>query len=459
MACGGGETAPGGPGGGAGCDACETPAWAHSFGGPEAGATGKGVAATQAGEIWVAGVAVGEIDVAGQKLLGPEGGIFAARLDADGEPLFRAGYPDSDPELNNGARAVEAAPDGGMYLVADAVRPWTLGSEVTVEGQVILVARLGPGGEVLWKRQFGQDVTRAFATHPDGGVVVGGVTKGTTDFGAGPVETPRESPFVVKLDENGAHVWDQVLRMDEGSGYAWAVGVDGGGMTYVSGDLSSGGSVGSLTFAGTTISGEPYMAVLGPDGAPRAMTALPEPIVFVDLVGLPDGGAIAVGRYTGPADLAGPLPYAEGDESNIVAARFDADARPVWALGLGGTGMADADGVALGPDGRVHLCGEFRGALGDGGRTLTAEESGSDIFYAALDPATGAVERLRAWSGEGKNRCEGIDVDGAGNVLLTGTHYGVDFGTGLLTPKGSGSLAARSLGDAFVVKLVPALLE
>ena len=94
----------------------------------------------------------------------------------------------------------------------------------------------------------------------------------------------------------------------------------------------------------------------------------------------------------------------------------------------------------------VVLAGTFFEDFDLGGGPLV-NQGDEDIFVAKLDPAGGHVWSL-GFGDEAQQTARGLSVDGAGNILITGslsTESGVDFGGGMLM-SGGGS-------DALAVKL------
>ncbi len=125
------------------------------------------------------------------------------------------------------------------------------------------------------------------------------------------------------------------------------------------------------------------------------------------------------------------------------------DDRVRWAIGAGGPGRDDGDGIGSTPDGGVVVAGGFDGTSAFGSAALTSA-GGGDVFALGLDRA-GRTRWARRFGGPGRDQAFDADVDRAGRGVLTGTFSGsVDFGVRTLTSRGA---TTPRYGDAFVLAL------
>lgn len=115
-----------------------------------------------------------------------------------------------------------------------------------------------------------------------------------------------------------------------------------------------------------------------------------------------------------------------------------------WALGQAGSPYAPSpyvavsgEALALRPDGGFVVAGVRREPAAEGG-----VRPGADLFLAWLD-ATGALERLVVFGGEGDERLGSVALDDTGAVCLAGSTTGTLPG-------------ATGEGAQFVAKLAPA---
>jgi hypothetical protein len=163
-----------------------------------------------------------------------------------------------------------------------------------------------------------------------------------------------------------------------------------------------------------------------------------------------DGGhddeTFVYGRYGGNFfQLAAAYDVASDGAGNVFVggagyvAKLDAGGHMLWRITPGATFR----GVAVDGAGNVIVVGWFSGTVNLGIGQLTA--TFQDVLVAKLDPSGNTLWNRR-FAGPGSEIGNGIAVDAAGNVLVTGTFQStIDGGGGPL--QGAGSF------DAFVVKL------
>jgi hypothetical protein len=122
----------------------------------------------------------------------------------------------------------------------------------------------------------------------------------------------------------------------------------------------------------------------------------------------------------------------------------------LWAKRFGDVGDQHVNGIAADAAGNVLVAGTFSGSIDFGGGPLVsvgASSGPTDVFVAKLDPSGAHLWSKRAGDPKAQS-ARAIAVDGAGNVLLTGTFAGtIDFG--------GGALASAGGLDVFVAKLAP----
>jgi hypothetical protein len=122
---------------------------------------------------------------------------------------------------------------------------------------------------------------------------------------------------------------------------------------------------------------------------------------------------------------------------------------------FGTDGINNAQAVVLDPNGNAYLAGFFTGTVDFGPGTaptsLTSAGGSQDAFVAKLDPS-GRLIWAHGFGDVNDDRADGITLDSAGNVYVTGLFQGtVDFDPGPSTfnlTSGGGST-----GDGFILKL------
>ena len=324
------------------------------------------------------------------------------------------------------------------------------GKIASAGGDDILVAKFDSTGHHVWSERFGdaQDQSaKGVAVDGAGNVFVVGKFEGVVDFGGGPLTSSGSTDaYLVKLDPLGNHLWSKRFG-DAQSQAATSVAVDGMGNVIMAGHLS-----GSANFGGGTLTdaggGDVFIAKFSPDAAhvwsKRFGDSLDVKSVAVD-----GSGTIAfTGIFDSVVDFGGgPLVSAGSDD--IYVAKLDGAGNHVWSKRFGDAGSQFRSHVAIDSSGNVVLAGAFIGGIDFGGGVLQTSnvltETG-DVFVAKLGPAGDHVWSKR-FGGDFDQSCEGVVVDGSGNIAVTGQFNGiVDFGGGPLTSAGR---------DVYVAKLAP----
>lgn len=138
----------------------------------------------------------------------------------------------------------------------------------------------------------------------------------------------------------------------------------------------------------------------------------------------PQGNTVAVGTCFGTVDFGGG-PLTTG---GTFAAKFNSTGGHIWSRRY----PIGAVGVAVDQLGNTFITGNLGGSYSFGGPTLTSAGS-TDVFIVKYDPSGAHVWSRRYGSASGETGRR-IALDGAGNILVTGSCNGaVDFGGGPLT--------------------------
>ncbi len=97
---------------------------------------------------------------------------------------------------------------------------------------------------------------------------------------------------------------------------------------------------------------------------------------------------------------------------------------PSWvqAFGTSGPGNNVSNAIKVGPDQNVYVTGQFSSTADFGGTKLTSA-GGLDIFVAKYSPS-GSLLWIAQAGGTGDDAAQGVDLDAAGNVYVTGSFNG-----------------------------------
>jgi hypothetical protein len=112
------------------------------------------------------------------------------------------------------------------------------------------------------------------------------------------------------------------------------------------------------------------------------------------------------------------------------------------------TASGSAYGIALDANGNVFITGEYFGTANFGGSSFTGSSMTSSMFVAKFS-AAGAHLWSRGFPRvSGPNLGRSVKVDRNGNIVLTGRAASIDFGGGVMTGSGGGSLFVANLSGA-----------
>ena len=355
--------------------------------------------------------------------------VFVLQLDLDGR-FVRALQFKGNQSAGSGAIAADA--DGNVYAAGyfqgtvdfdpDPVGVHQLTS-VPVAGYNIFLAKLGPGGNLLWVAQMGGsggDMARGLAVDASGNVYTTGGFYGTGDFDPGPgvfnlsaVGVNYADAFVSKLDASGQFVWAKRLGgagRDSGN----AIAVDGSGNVVTTGDFEGvsdfdpdPGVTYELTSAGDY---DVYVSKLGPSGEfvwAGSFAGVNEAHAYG--IALDRAGNVySTGSYVASADFdPGPgTATRPAGFRDVYLSKLGADGQFLSAINLGGTSDDGGESLAVDDDGSVVAAGYFKGtadfAPGGPSFTLTSVSStnASDAFVAKYvqTPAIAFTDRTSlAW--------------------------------------------------------------
>lgn len=390
--------------------------WVKGIGGvqPESGGDAGaelagGVTVDAAGDVYVTGTLAAVTTAAdfGAGLVPFQPGAFAARFDADGNPIWAASLNTSGFGWGLGIGT-----NGEVFAAGSS-------GEVGIGGSVPTIWKVAANGVLEWEEQAigGWGAVHALAIGDTGTIRVAGRFAGAATFDAGqPSQVTLNSlnssgdGFLASYDGAGTLIWAQPIQSSDGT---WAEGVatDVDGNSYVTGAMH-----GSTTFG----AGEPGETTLA---------------------------AIAAG--------------------DGFISKFASSGTLVWARQIGATANAYGRAVAVDATGSPYVTGFFGGVVTFGAGELTATqftaEGGSDVFLAMYE-TNGGFEWARrdggAAIGAFLDSGNGLAVGALGDVYVIGEFVdAATFGAGETSET---TLAAAGATDVFLARYggssVPPLL-
>ncbi|MDH3215143.1 MAG: SBBP repeat-containing protein [Candidatus Krumholzibacteria bacterium] len=431
----------------------QQPQWSQRFGGA-IWDEGYDLAVDLSGNVLITGAFTDTVDFGGGPLFGAGSrDIYVAKYDANGGHLWSQGFGN-----NNSQRGESIAADASHNVVVAGDFSGTVnfggGSLVSIGGWDMFLAKFDASGNHIWSQRFGSTVSsnadgaRAVAVDGSGNIYLAGYFSGTVDFGGGPlVSAGGYEAFIAKYDPSGTHIWSQRFGSTSFD-YATAVAVDGSANVVLTGRIT-----GTVDFGGGPISGgNMFIAKFDSSGAhvwSQAFSANANGVT-VD----PAGNVLVTGGFDNVDFGGGPLV----GPSDIYVVKFDPSGNHVWSIGFGSPHDLEwgAD-LAVDGLGNVFVTGEFWDTMTVGAQLLESRGA-NDPFVAWFDPDGNAV-----WADvfggpvepgsliHTNDRAAGIDVDGSGNVIVSGWFdYTADFGLGTLTSAGERDVYLAKYTDIVV---------
>ncbi|MGH8997965.1 MAG: SBBP repeat-containing protein, partial [Acidimicrobiia bacterium] len=264
-------------------------------------------------------------------------------------------------------------------------------------------------------RQFGSGGAEVLSgVAADGGrhVTVAGSTRSSLP---GQTSAGEYDAFVRRFDADGNDVWTHQFGSPQDD-FAVAVALGPGGDVVVTGGTSAdpqdASALGSLDafvrrfdHTGTELWARQFGSAEDDYGL----------AVSVD----PAGNAYVAGSTDGA------LPgQASAGLSDAFVRMYDARGAEVWARQFGTAGLDDAEGVAVGPEGRIAVTGRLDGTLP---RQQTT--GGPDVYVTELDGG-GREQWMTRFGSDEPDYALGLALDGTGGIYVTGGTLGTLGGQG-----------------------------
>ncbi|RRR69282.1 MAG: hypothetical protein EI684_16125 [Candidatus Viridilinea halotolerans] len=451
---------------------------------------GNGIAVDAAGHAYVTGRTLSS-EASFPVTIGPDltfnggfrgGDAFVAKIAADGSGLIYAGYIGGSGVDEGFDIAVDAA--GNAYVTgrtgsSEASFPVTIGPDLTYNGSDAFVAKVAAdGSRLVYAGYLGGsniDSGSGIAVDAAGHAYVTGYTYSSEAEGfpvtIGPDLTYNGSgdAFVAKVKADGTgFVYAGYIGGSGGDG-SGDIAVDGSGHAYVTGSTDSseeGGfpaTVGpDLTFNDNHNSGDAFVAKVRADG---------RGLVYAGYIGgmggdygrgiaVDEAGHAYVTGYTYSSEasfpvMVGPdLTYNRGEGDAFVAKVAADGSGLVYAGFIGGALVDRSNSIAVDAAGHAYVTGytdsraSFPATVGP---DLTYN-GGYDAFVAKVTADGSGLVYAGYLGGSAVDEGNGIAVDAAGNVYVTGWTYSSEASFPVTIGP---DLAYNGSNDAFVAKIAP----
>ncbi|PKN44182.1 MAG: hypothetical protein CVU59_12315, partial [Deltaproteobacteria bacterium HGW-Deltaproteobacteria-17] len=278
----------------------------------------------------------------------------------------------------------------------------------------------------------GSDYGIVVAIDAAGNVIVGGVFRGTVNFGGQDLTALGVSDlFLAKYDATGAHVWSRRYGSADGETLN-GLATDSAGNILITGGfgvtLNLGGQ--DLVSAGGT---DAYLAKLTPSGDHVWSKRFGDATFQEGMRVVVDVGdrVIVAGVFEGNINLGGTY-HTSGTGRDVFLAQYNADGLFSISTTLRQGGVLDTvRGLAVDPSGNVYATGSFSGSLVCDSRTLVSTGQ-YDIYVVKLNAFLTPTWAQRYGSPTFDDEGAAVAVDSLQNVYVTGkAGPAVDFGVGV----------------------------
>ncbi|MFC2088949.1 SBBP repeat-containing protein [Calditrichota bacterium] len=336
----------------------------------------------------------------------------------------------------------------------------------------IFVAKYNSSGEYQWAFNIGGttgDNGISIAVDGSGNVYITGRFTGTNvDFDPGTgthylSSNGWDDIYFAKYNTNGEYQWAYSIG---GSTYDFglSIDVDGSGNVYITGN-SQGTNVDFDPGAGThylSSNGnfDIFFAKYNSNGvyqwAYNIGGSADEGGYSINLDG---SGNVYIAGYFQSSNVdfnpgAGTANLSSNGSNDIFFAKYNTNGAYQWAHSIGGSSAESVAGSALDGSGNVYITGYFSGSNidfdpGTGTSYLSSNGSPSDIYFAKYN-TNGEHQWAHSIGGSNGDSGERIDVDGSGNVYITGgfRESNVDFDPSI----GTANLSSNGYHDIFFAK-------
>ena len=394
--------------------------------------SGSAIARDKSGNIFVAGLTYGDLTNPLSSPTSSTSNAFVMKFDISGAPLWTRQFSPSlattqTPTLSTAAFGAAADANGNVIVVG--LTGVNLFETTDYHGSAdCFVTKLDGTGRELWTKLIGgagDDFCNAVTVDNSGNVFVTGQIDSAPTTTAG-----NNDVLVAKFDPSGNQLWlTQYGTSATDSGTALAV--DTTGNTYVVGYTLG-------TFASNTSAGSEDAFITKLDGAGNIITTNQGGSPDIDMA-----TAISIDNTSGMIYVAGttygtvgtpvnsnPIDTT-GSSSDIFVVKFDSSlSNPLATWQIGSAGIVSAitgtvvpsndaaQGIAVDAAGNVFVTGSTNGVFS--GNT---NAGGYDSVVIKLQP-TGTVEWYRQLGTAGDDNGSAIVIDNKGNALVTGTTDG-----------------------------------
>ncbi len=365
--------------------------------------------------------------------------------------------------------------DGSVYVTGTFTGtidfdpgPAVLNLTAAIPGEDVYIVKLDQNGGLVWAEQFGgSGDERVFGLNEsqDGGVLLTGYFRNTTDFDPGPGVYSLTANFdgdayILKLDNFGDFVWAKQIQ-GPGYGRGESIITDHSGNVIVTGGFSDSADFDpgpGTYFLSTSNTSDAFILKLTDSGDfiwAGNLEAGVESYGYSHAVDN-SNNIFWTGYFRGTGDLDptnGILSDTPRGKNDIFLHKLDSNGKVVWADLYGGGDWDRGLSLAYENSGTVFLAGDFTGSVdfdrGSGTFSLSSNGS-SEIFLLRVNSSGDFIWAGSMGAGD-EDYPRDLEVNSRDEVFLTGNFKkNVDFDPG----PGEAKINSNGGFDIFVQKLL-----
>jgi hypothetical protein len=387
------------------------------------------------------------------------------------QPLYTEWGKVLDGSSDNAVSANAFTPNGQVMVAGSFVG--TIDFDPLAGSQVLQPAagkfdgflqKLSPIGELVWAISIGgkeDDGINSMLVDAAGDVYVAGTFKDTADFDPQPlvehllISEGQTDGFIAKYDSGGSLLWAYQIggtEIDQPTALAFAPD----GSLYLCGNFRGTADFDPLgTSVSLSAAGAEDVFVLHLDTAAQVVGAYrfggPNTESPADIAVHPDGKVVLCGQFQSGADFGGTILQADGPRDPFVL-QLNSNGSVDWVSALHGTGGENAVALATLDLGLVWVGGNFGGTLDldPGPNVWPVVAGGIQDAYLMLLANNGGLARAHSFGGPSVEVLADIAVDQGGDLYVCGS-----FGDSAdldLDIFGTQILQADGLSDGFIAR-------
>jgi hypothetical protein len=361
----------------------------------------------------------------GNDTLGPNGGMFIAKIDSAGNPVWA-----SSPGGTGGLEILSMVIDnsGNLYLAGSLTGVAIFGTDTIsnlTSPKNVFIGKFDSNGNLIWSQQatgVAENIAFGIALNNNSEVYVTGtydssVTIGSTFLQGG----SGENIFIAKYDNNGNHLW---AKSSSSTNVLFVTGIvcDQFNHVCITGHFSNTISFGSFTIS-SPINGGSSILLVKYDSAGNVLWAqnsggFPSSGYAKCLSSDSSGNFYCAGYFNSPIMIFGTDTLTNAGFSDLFLTKYDSSGNYIWSERAGGADYDDANSIHTDINGNTYMTGFFKQYINFGTTVLTGPYQ--ELYVAKYDANGNALWAATA-TGALNEAGTVLGLDNFNHVYVTGS--------------------------------------